>query len=139
MRWAPIFGETVVALAGLGTAPLAWADDGDHEDRRNDFGISTLSTKPDLVSGGDVLVRIDVPRKVSLQSVRVELNGRNISGAFRADAAAWTLTGLATGLRVGKNSLDASVRGKGHGGSERLSLTQPPSTSPVFFAPPHTP
>src|SRR5258708_33153733 len=132
MRWAPIFAATVVALVGLATAPLALADDGDHDDRRNDFQISTLSTKPELVSGGDVLVRIDVPRKVSLQSVRGELNGRNISGTFRADAGERTLTGLVSGLRLGKNVLEASVRGKGHGRSERLALTNHPISGPIF-------
>src|SRR6266404_1813280 len=85
--WKKLLGGVaagaVLALAG---SSLALADR-DDDDKGNDFRISTQSTKPDLVSGGDVLVRIDVPRKVSLQSVRVELNGRNISSAFRADAA----------------------------------------------------
>src|SRR5688572_27937385 len=107
-RWSPFFGATIIALAGLATASFAMADDRDHDDRRNDFRIRTLSTKPELVSGGDVLVRIEVPRKVSLQSVRVELNGRDISGSFRADAAGRTLTGLVTGLRLGENTLKAS-------------------------------
>jgi hypothetical protein len=137
-EWSPFFVATAIALAGLASGSLALADDRD-EDRRNDFRIRTLSTKPELVSGGDVLVRIDVPRKVSLQSVRVELNGRNISGAFRADAAARTLTGLVTGLKLGPNTLEASVSGKGHGASERLTLTNHPISGPIFSGPHQTP
>src|SRR2546422_6547778 len=96
------FAAAIAALLGLATTPVTFAND--------DFRISTLSTRPELVSGGDVLVRVEVPRKVLLQSVRVELNGRNISGAFRADATGRSLTGLVTGLKLGKNSLEASVR-----------------------------
>jgi len=118
------FAAAIAALLGLATTPATFAID--------DFRISTLSTKPELVSGGDVLVRIDVPRKLSLQSVRVELNGRNISGAFRADAGERTLTGLVSGLRLGTNVLEASVRSKGHGRSERLTLTNHPISGPIF-------
>src|SRR5258708_4061102 len=125
------FAAAIAALLGLATTPATFAND--------DFRISTLSTKPELVSGGDVLVRIDVPRKVSLQSVRVELNGRNISGTFRADAGERTLTGLVSGLRLGKNVLEASVRGKGHGRSERLTLTNHPISGPIFSGSHQTP
>src|SRR2546425_358705 len=124
----------VLALAG---SSLALAGDRDDDDKGNDFRISTLSTKPDLVSGGDVLVRIDVPRKVLLQIDRVELTGRNISGDFRADATGRSLTGLVTGLKLGKNSLEASVRG--HGRLERLVLTNHPITGPIFSGPQQQP
>src|SRR5688572_13400993 len=126
------------ALLALAASSFAFAGDRD-DDKGNDFRITTLSTKPEMVSGGDVLVRIDVPRKVSLQSVRVELNGGNISGAFRADAAARTLTGLVTGLRLGKNIVEVSARGQGRGGSERLVVTNHPITGPIFSGPQQTP
>ena len=67
VSWKRLLGGVaagaVLALAG---SSLALAGDRDDDDKGNDFRISTLSTKPDLVSGGDVLVRIDVPRKLSL-------------------------------------------------------------------------
>ena len=122
------------ALAG---SCLVFAGDKHDDDKGKDLRISTLSTKPDLVSGGDVLVKVDVPRNVSLQSVRVELNGRNISTAFRADAAGRSLTGLVTGLKLGKNSLEASVRD--HGRLERLVLTNHPITGPIFSGPQQQP
>ena len=125
------------AVLALAASSLAFAGDRDGDDQGNELRISTLSTKPELVSGGDVLVRIDVPRKVSLQSVRVELNGSNITGAFRVDAAARTLTGLVTGLRRGKNSLQALAGGEG--GSDRLVVTNHPITGPIFSGPHQTP
>src|SRR3989441_7855925 len=101
--WKKLLGGVAAGAAlALAGSSLALAGDRDDDDKGNDFRISTLSTKPDLVSGGGVLVRIDVPRKVSLQSVRVELDGRNISGAFRADATGRSLTGLLTRLKPGK-------------------------------------
>src|SRR5258708_20170024 len=110
VSWKNLLGGVAAGAAlALAGSSLALAGDRDDDDQGHELRISTLSTKPDLVSGGDVLVRIDVPRKVSLQSVRVELNGRNISGAFRADAAERSLTGLVTGLKLGKNPLEASV------------------------------
>ena len=47
----------------------------------NDIDIVTLSSRPDAVSGGDVLVRIDVPPGVS--GVNVLLNGETVTSAFR--------------------------------------------------------
>jgi hypothetical protein len=132
-------GVAASAVLALAVSSLAFAADRDDGDKGDDLRISTLSTKPGLVSGGDVLVRIDVPRTVSPQSVRVELNGRNVSGAFRADAAGRSLTGLVTGLERGRNSLEASIRGKDHGRSERLVLTNHPITGPIFSGPHQTP
>ena len=64
----------------------------DRHDRHhgdNDFRIEVLSGRPDMVAGGDALVRISVEKKhVRLSDVRVELNGQNITGAFVADHGA---------------------------------------------------
>ena len=61
--------------------------------------ITTLSTSPDRVSGGDVAVRIDVPPSVALADVAVTLNGRDVTAAFRAGRHGHGLVGLVTGLR----------------------------------------
>ena len=137
--WLAFLAATVIALAGLATTPFGLADDRDDDDWRNNFRIRTFSTKPELISGGDVLVRVEVPRKVSLQSVLVELNGGDVSAALRADAETWTLTGLINGLRLGKNTLEASVRGRIHGRSARLTLTNHPISGPIFSGPHQTP
>src|SRR5262245_50660380 len=56
-----------LALAIALSAPVAGA--GDHA-----FDIQALSSKPYLVSGGDALIRVDVPAAVSLAAVKVTLN-----------------------------------------------------------------
>ncbi|HEV7476194.1 MAG TPA: DUF6351 family protein, partial [Burkholderiales bacterium] len=103
-------------------------DEGDRHHGDNDFKIEVLSSKPYMVSGGDALVRVTVQdRKVSLGSVRVELNGANVTGAFRADAATRTLTGLVTGLRRGETELSVDAKGKGHGRADAdITLTNYP-------------
>lgn len=137
------------AAAAFVTAPASFAG-GRHDDDRghdrhdrdrhdSDFRIETLSTKPELVSGGDVLVRIEVPRNVSARKVRVELNNRNVTGVFSADSHGETLTGLVTGLKRGKNVLEVSASGKHGGRGERLVLTNHPISGPLFSGPHQTP
>src|SRR3954469_10964267 len=84
----------------------AWAredDDRGAEHGRPRFVVRTLSTRPELVSGGDALVEISIPRKAD--RVVVSLNGRDISNTFRAGQRADTLLGLVTGLALGSNRL----------------------------------
>src|SRR5712691_8561163 len=98
---------------------LAYAGDNDDGDRHHGdhhFKSDVLSSRPYMVSGGDALVRVTVKKKdVSLGRVRIELNGQNVTSAFRANAAAGTLTGLISGLRNGENELSVDAKGKGNG------------------------
>jgi len=112
-------------------------DDGDRHHGDNQFSIDVLSSKPYLVTGGDALVRVTVKKKdVSLGSVRIELNGANITGAFRANAAAGTLTGLVSGLRNGENELSVDAKGEGHGRADAdITLTNYPIEGPVISGP----
>jgi hypothetical protein len=137
---------TLALVAAFATTPTCFAKGGYDDDVRGDrdhqgshFRIETLSTKPELVSGGDVLVRIELPHGVSVNKVRVELNNRNVSGAFSADAKGRTLTGLVTGLKRGKNVLEVSASGKHGGPSRRLLLTNHPISGPLFSGPHQTP
>ena len=128
----------------------ALAQDRDDDDRNGDdldsqrrhygdqhFRIEVLSGRPDKVSGGDALVRISVKKKnVRLSDVRVELNGANITGALVADAGAKTLTGLVTGMRLGRNELEVDAKGKGNGRADAdIVLTNYPIEGPVFSGP----
>ena len=106
------------------------------ENEQHDFRIVTVSTRPDTVTGGDVLVRIDVPRNVPVKKVTVTLNGLDVTGAFRATAASRSLLGLVDGLRLGKNDLAVEANGEGKGRpSARLTITNYPITGPVFSGP----
>ncbi len=143
-RWIYL---TLVLLAVLGTSKWAfagddgedrdeWQDRDDREDRDRDdrFGIRTLSTRPDRVSGGDVLVEVSFPHANPRHPLIISLNGRDVSAAFRPGDSANTLVGLVTGLALGKNTL--SVEGKGWGRPhESLELTSYPVTGPIISGP----
>ena len=63
--------------------------------------------RPDMVSGGDVLVQVDLPAAAATRDVRVTLNNADVTSAFRRRRAGRTLTGLVTGLAPGPNTLAA--------------------------------
>ena len=60
--------------------------------------IRALSARPDLVTGGDVLVQIDGPARLAPGRVTVRLNGADVSAAFRGTPT-HAVVGLVTGLR----------------------------------------
>ena len=90
--------------AALGSTVLAYA----HSDR--DVQIRTLSSRANTISGGDALVEVSLPRYLTGGDVVVRLNGQNVSGQLSADASGRKLTGVVTGLRLGKNRLTVSSR-----------------------------
>src|SRR5262252_8780858 len=77
----------------------------------DDLDIITVSTRPDTVSGGDVLVRIVVPRSVAINDLVILLNGQAVTSAFRPEAGGHSLLGLVEGLNLGQNTLTAQAVG----------------------------
>jgi hypothetical protein len=84
--------------------------------------ISVLSSRPELVSGGDALLQISPPDG----AVTVSVNGDDATRAFRLDGG--RLIGLVEHLRVGKNTVEAKRGGR----SARLEITNHPGTGPVL-------
>src|SRR2546427_10155047 len=108
-----------LSFLALGASFLVAAQAG--EDRRpSNFEIATLSNRADLISGGDALVEVRVPKTVPLHQVRLLLNGRDVAAAFRTDAAARIMRGVLTGLVPGQNEFLADSNGHG-GGRPRAS------------------
>src|SRR6266513_4627917 len=106
------------SLLALGAVFLVTAQAGEGP---SNFEIVSLSNRADLVSGGDALLEVRVPKNVALNTVRLSLNGHDGTGAFTANAAARTLRGLVRGLVEGRNDL---VAGESHGAREaRLVIT----------------
>src|SRR3954449_4389604 len=95
-----------------------------------DVRIATLSTRADLVSGQDVLIRVATPG-ASPASARVALNGRDVTRTFRAHSNGKGV-GLLTGLRLGRNVVAATVPG---GRGARLTIVDHPLGGPVFNGP----
>src|SRR6267154_3398605 len=125
-----------LSFLALGASFLVAAQAG--EDRRpSNFEIVTLSNRADLISGGDALVEVRVPKSVALNRVRLSLNGHDVTGAFSANAAARTLRGVVGGLVEGRNDFAA---GESHGGREaRLVITNHPIGGPVLLGSQTTP
>src|SRR5215472_7755664 len=94
----------VQACGRGGRAPDASSED---QALSNQFEIRTLSNRADLISDGDALVEVRVPRNVPLHKVTLTLNGVDVGASFVADQEARTLRGVLTGLRVGDNSFVA--------------------------------
>jgi hypothetical protein len=97
--------------------------------------LRTLSGRPDFVTGGDVLVRLDAPAGIPATSVSVLLNGRDVGAELRAHENPGSLIGLLTGLPTGTSQLVASAGTS----SVRLTLVNHPSTGPVLSAPQEQP
>lgn len=93
--------------------------------------ISAVSTRPSMVSGGDVLVRIDLPEGVQPGQVAVELNDQDVTSTFQA-VSDTSLLGLVEGLQEGENTLVASTEGQA---PAQLTLINHPITGPVFSGP----
>ena len=97
--------------------------------------IATLSARPEFVSGGDVLVRVQVPPRMSLGEPRVALNGTDVTSVFRHDETRHTLTGLVTGLVLGRNTVSAAVGRLGETGATLLTVVNHPIIGPVVSGP----
>ncbi len=99
--------------------------------------LVTLSTFPDAVSGGDVLIALrGVPAG---ESPRLTLNGTAISPVFTTDSASGELRALVSNLVDGANTLQAAV---GSGDSERrvsMTVRNHPITGPIISGPHQTP
>jgi Tannase-like family of unknown function (DUF6351) len=89
--------------------------------------ISVSNPRPELVSGGEVLIQVRVPRGTRASSVRVTADGSNVTRNFQAQPDG-SLLGLVTGLRVGRNLLAASTRDQ----FAALTVTDHAITGPVF-------
>jgi hypothetical protein len=133
----PLGGNVLAVLAmaiALGAAPVALAQ------ATQDYQIRTLSTHPNLVSGGDALVQIDVPRTVPRQKAMIYVNGVDITSTLRWDESARTLTGLVTGLMLGENEIFADSNGIGKGRpTASLTVINHPITGPIISGPHQTP
>ena len=90
--------------------------------------IKALSSRPDRVSGGDVLLRITQSDDAATP---VTLNGTDVSKAFGASSAPHSRDGLVKGLKLGVNMIAA--------GGKSLSIKNYPITGPIVSGPLQTP
>jgi hypothetical protein len=96
------------------------------------FLITSLSSRPDMVSGGDVLVQVDVPRSVPLNEAMIKLNGQDVTAALHPDPTSHTFIGLVTGLKLGGNALEVFNGQKQVTRESQLTLKNYPITGPII-------
>ncbi len=94
--------------------------------------LRVLSSRPDMVSGGDALVRVELPAGVAAGDVKLAVNGADATTQLTADASGRSLTGLVTGLNNGSNTLTATAAKTG---SAKLTVVNHPITGPIFSGP----
>ena len=119
------------ALINASTAPAATS----HE-----FQLRVLSSPPSMVTGGDALVQVSVPRTVPMHQATILVNGVDVTATLDRDDAARTYTGMIRGLHLGDNTLAAEANGRGNGRpSASLTLANHPVTGPIFSGPQQQP
>jgi len=117
-----------LALAALSTLAASAAP--------SEITVQVLSSRADMVTGGDALVRIALPSHLPTSRTTVRLNGVDVTGQFTPDAAAGTLTGLLSGLAIGKNRLVVAGRPTSAGQSIlEFAIENHPNNGPVFSGP----
>jgi hypothetical protein len=122
--------KKIKLLAALASLGLIAACGGSGSNGTSPPEIKVLSTRADLVSGGDALLELKLPNPADAQSVRVTVNGADVTAQF-AMRANGRYQGLVTGLREGANELVASVST----GAAALTLTNHSKQGPIISGP----
>jgi len=93
-----------------------------------------------MVTGGDALIQLTIPRNVPLHKAVLLRNGTDVTSTLTLDPSARTLTGMVTGLRLGANTLVAESNGRGKGRpTAELTVVNHPVTGPIFSGPQQQP
>jgi hypothetical protein len=107
------------------------------------FAIESLSSAPDQVSGGSVLVRVTAPGRLPVERLVVLRNGEDVSHLFESvevgDTPRRALEGLVDGLDLGENELLVKLNPKSQGVLARLTVVNHPSGGPIFSGPQQQP
>ncbi len=94
------------------------------------LALEVLSNRRDLISGGDALVEVTLPRGVRPGRVQVTRNGDDVTRRFRIREDG-RFVGLVRGLRVGSNVLRATDGAA----STRTRIVNHRNGGPVFSGP----
>ncbi|MDD9889402.1 MAG: DUF6351 family protein [Gammaproteobacteria bacterium] len=129
---ASLFLIAIVASACSTDEPIATAGSVAIEADRSPISLETLSTKSWLVTGGDVLVEVAAIDGINMDSVRLELNGADISQQFLA-VSSQRKQALLVGLPEGESILTATIPGTAD--SETLSIFNYPISGPIISGP----
>jgi hypothetical protein len=103
----------------------------------SDLRIESVSTRPYLVTGGDVLLRIEAGEDLDLSQVRVSANGMDVTARFSLDvpgaSKGASLIGFVEGLALGDNQIEARIPDSE--ATAVLEITNYPITGPIISGP----
>ena len=138
-----ICASVVVVAIGLTSLPAARAEHAgggalgvpahssfDPLDNGDPVQVRALSTRADLVTGGDVLIEVVLPSGTDAGAVKVTAGDRDVTDAFHGGGPG--LRGLVTGLSDGASTITATLA---DGSGARLVVTNAPTHGPVFSGP----
>ncbi len=114
-------------MLGLTAAALSSVDHSAAQTKAR-LEIKTLSSRPDLVSGGDALIEIKAPAQPTLT-----LNGKDVTSQLKQNGTGWR--GVVSGFNLGDNTLLAKVAKQ----QASLKVTNYPITGPILSGPHLTP
>ncbi len=110
--------------------------------------IRTLSSRPDLVSGGDALGEVKAPAGVSLSQITLTLNGKDVTDQLKQRHAGMpalpgdnpdlgSVRGVISGMTVGDNTLRSSIKSSGRlpTAEASLKITNYPIAGPILSGP----
>ena len=109
-RQSRAWSGRVLPACAMGIATLVTAALPSSVRAAADWEIRTLSSKPNLVSGGDAVVEVQLPRYASKRDVVVRLNGVDVSSQMNSGGGDGKLVGLITGMRIGKNQITVGLQ-----------------------------
>ncbi|MEX0962679.1 MAG: DUF6351 family protein [Pseudohongiellaceae bacterium] len=140
--------RSILALACLGLLlscsteePIATSASGDEAAAATSsdeptIRIRTVSTKPWLITGGDVLVEVSLAASYNAAQLTIHLNSVDVSDQFR-QTSSQTLQAVLTGIVEGDSTLTANVAEFDL--SESITLTNYPQSGPIISGPQQQP
>jgi hypothetical protein len=103
----------------------------------DEIAVRVISTRPDMVSGGDALVEITgQPDTIGSQDLTMLANGRDVREAFRGGQTPDVLIGRIDGLVPGANTVEVRLAGRR---LAALEVTNHPIAGPILSGPHQTP
>ena len=120
----------IVVFAGLMAAAVALAGFAVTA-TTTPIAIEAVSNRADLVSGGDVLLRVTLPEGQAASAATLSVGGAAVPGALKPAPDGKGQLALVTGLPNGLSVVSVTAGGQ----TARLQLTNHPNGGPVFSGP----
>src|SRR5262245_8004694 len=119
-----------VVFAGLTAATVALAAVA-MTAKTTSIVIDSVSNRADLISGGDVLLRVTLPEGQAASTATLAVGGKAVPGALKPAPDGKGQLALVTGLPNGTSVVSVTAGGQ----TAKLEVTNHPNGGPVFSGP----